>query len=224
MPNWCNNNITITGPKKKLEQLENAAREGKFLNFLYPMPEDLEGTEANGTTRKNLEKLYGHSDWYSWRTTNWSTKWEIDIYDGSIQTKQELLGPEEGEAELSFGFDTAWSPPIGAYEHYIENNPDVSFNAYYFEGGCDFMGNWCDHIDNCYQVSDITDKQLRNEYSELDDLYGILESREHFRQDLIDDGNYEDARRWLVEHAGMEEDEANEYIEDNKQQTETANG
>ena len=224
MPNWCNNNITIKGPKAKLDQLEQAARKGEFLNFLYPMPKDLEGTEANGTTRKNLEKLYGHSDWYSWRTTNWSTKWEIDIYDGSISTKRELLGPEEGEAELSFGFDTAWSPPIGAYEHYIENNPDVSFNAYYFEGGCDFMGNWCDHIDNCYQVSDITDKQLRNEYSELDDLYGILESREHFRQDLIDDGNYEDARRWLVEHAGMEEDEADEYIEDNKQQTETANG
>ena len=224
MPNWCNNNITIKGPKKKLEQLENAAREGKFLNFLYPMPKDLEGTEANGTTRKNLEKLYGHSDWYSWRTTNWSTKWEIDIYDGSIQTKQELLGKEEGEAELSFGFDTAWAPPVGAYEHYIENNPDVSFNAYYFEGGCDFMGNWCDHIDNCYQVSDVTDKQLRTEYRVLDDLYGILESREHFRQDLIDDGNYEDARRWLVEHAGMDEDEADEYIEDNKQQEETANG
>ena len=86
------------------------------------------------------------------------------------------------------------------------------------------MGNWCDHIDNCYQVSDVTDKQLRTEYRVLDDLYGILESREHFRQELIDDGNYEDARRWLVEHAGMDEDEADEYIEDNKQQEETANG
>ena len=227
MPNWCNNNIKIKGPKAKLDQLEQAAREGRFLDFIHPMPKELRDSDkypADGTERPELVKEHGASDWYNWATSNWGTKWEIDIYDGSIQTKQELLGKENGQAELSFGFDTAWSPPIGAYEHYIENNPDVSFNAYYFEGGCDFMGNWCDHIDNCYQVSDVTDRELETEYRVFDDLYGILESREHYRQDLIDDGEHEQAKEWLIKHAGMEDDEADEYIKDNQQQEETANG
>jgi|GEM_PF-1299006 hypothetical protein len=227
MPNWCNNNITITGPKHKIDAIEQAVREGKFFNHLYPMPEPLKDSDkypADGTERPELVEEHGANDWYDWAVNKWGSKWEADVYDGSIVTKQELLGKDTGPAILEFGFDSAWSPAIGAYEHYCENNPDVQINAYYYEPGCDFMGNWCDHVDNCYQISDVTDKELRSEFREFDDLYGIIESREQYRQDLIDEGQHEQAKEWLIKHAGMEDNEADEYIKDNQQSEEVANG
>ncbi len=42
MPNWCNNNVTIshTDPTK-IEALAAAVREGKFCNFVKPVPASL---------------------------------------------------------------------------------------------------------------------------------------------------------------------------------------
>ena len=48
MPNWCNNNIIIQGPKVKLQALKKGAEEGKFVNTLLPMPEELRKTTADG--------------------------------------------------------------------------------------------------------------------------------------------------------------------------------
>ena len=56
MPNWCNNNIIIKGPKNKLKDLESAAREGNFCNHLSPMPKVLENTTADGSVNLNLKK------------------------------------------------------------------------------------------------------------------------------------------------------------------------
>jgi hypothetical protein len=43
MPNWCNNNVTIShADSTKLEALAAAVREGKFLNHVIPVPEDLQ--------------------------------------------------------------------------------------------------------------------------------------------------------------------------------------
>ena len=43
MPNWCNNNIEIIGPKEKVDALIKGAKAGEFLDTLYPMPKALEG-------------------------------------------------------------------------------------------------------------------------------------------------------------------------------------
>ena len=62
MPNWCNNYVEIKGPTQKLQALSKAAKAGEILNFMYPMPQELEQTEANGTERPELVKKTGHSD------------------------------------------------------------------------------------------------------------------------------------------------------------------
>ena len=47
MPNWCNNNITITGPKKIIDKIEKIAKsedhnaEDGLLNYFLPMPKEL---------------------------------------------------------------------------------------------------------------------------------------------------------------------------------------
>ena len=47
MPNWCDNQITITGDKSVIDKIEKIVKEEKersldFLQFMYPMPKELE--------------------------------------------------------------------------------------------------------------------------------------------------------------------------------------
>ena len=189
MPNWCDNQITITGPNSVIDKIEKIVKEEKdtngLLNFFYPMPKQLEGTEAGPPAKTKKEKLerarlqveYGASNWYDWRTTNWSTKWEVcEFYGVDRQYQSEQ---NEGESTISFGFSSAWAPPIGAYEMFLEKNEECSLRAFYYEGGCDFMGEWYDGVDDCYAPSDYksTDDFWQDGVgSTLDDVFNITES------------------------------------------------
>ena len=152
MPNWCDNQITITGDKSVIDKIEKIVKEEKddqgLLNFMYPCPKELESTTADGSKNEALIKKYGHSDWYSWKTDNWCTKWEVN----------EFYGVDRHDDTISFGFSSAWAPPTGAYTHFItsmaEKNLDVSLKAYYYEGGCDFAGVWDNGDDECISPSD----------------------------------------------------------------------
>ena len=50
MPNWCDNQITITGPNSVIDKIEKIVKEEKeengLLNFFHPMPKELEGTTS----------------------------------------------------------------------------------------------------------------------------------------------------------------------------------
>ena len=189
MPNWCNNYIEISGPKSKLIKLKEGAEKGEFLNTLFPMPEVLEGTQADGSENKELLEKTGFSDWYGWRVANWSTKWDVDLYDeNSISFRHELLGEKDGPATLSFGFDSAWSPPIGACEAYLEDNPDVSIRLTYYEPGMDFMGVWEDFDDRCYTCSvdaPTSDSEFwqTDDGQHLDEYMGIVENLQQWEQE-----------------------------------------
>ena len=121
MPNWCNNNITIRAPKKKLDKIVKAAKKGELLNHFLPMPKELDGTTADGSKDKAMIKKTGYSDWYSWRVDNWGTKWDIDVYEGSISRVD--------DETVQFGFDSAWAPPIDAYKAVQDKHEDISITA-----------------------------------------------------------------------------------------------
>lgn len=186
MPNWCNNNITITGPNKIIDKIEKIVKNGKYekpedglLEYFHPMPAELRDTVADGSKRKKLQKKYGFDDWYGWATENWSTKWDIHEFYGDHCDRNYI---NDDESEISFGFDSAWAPPIGAYDKFIEDNSNVSIRATYYEGGCDFMGIWDNGIDDCWTISDTAPKGSKDKFwktsagKELDDLYGISEN------------------------------------------------
>lgn len=188
MPNWCNNNIEISGPKSKLIKLKAGAEKGEFLNTLFPMPEVLKDTVKGTGEEKQTTWVGGHNNWYDWRLDNWATKWDVDVYDESISFRHELLGESDGPATLSFGFDSAWSPPIGAVAKYLENNPDVSIRLSYYEPGCDFMGVWEDFDDRCYNCSvdaPTSDSEFwQTEDGQLLDGYmGIVENLQQYEQE-----------------------------------------
>ena len=190
MPNWCSNQLSITGPNSVIDKIEKITKEENndpngLLQFLYPMPQELLDTEAGPiaktTAEKNARKSrkseFGAENWYDWRVNNWSTKWEVcEFYGVDRQYHSEQ---SEGESTISFGFSSAWAPPINAYEKFIEDNSDCSVRAFYYEGGCDFMGEWNDGVDDCYTPSDYksTDDFWQDGVgSTLDDTFNITES------------------------------------------------
>ena len=196
MPNYCNNNIVITGPNSVIDKIEKIANgdKGDLLQYFYPMPKALKDTtaplpkdatkEEKAKAKENLKK-YGYDNWYDWRVENWGTKWDImEFYN--INRKE--IG--EDESEISLGFDTAWAPALGAYEKFIDENSNCSLKAYYYEPGCDFMGEWDNGIDSCFEVAKYgldDDFWKQGIGSTLDDMFGITESMAQYLEDTMMD-------------------------------------
>ena len=200
MPNWCDNNITITGPNSVIDKIENIVKEEEnidlsskekgetpgLLQFMYPMPKELSDTTADGSKDKAMMKKYGCSNWYDWAVENWSTKWDVNEFFG---VEREHLNDSLDESTITFGFSSAWAPPTGAYEHFIDENPNVTIRATYYEGGCDFMGIWDNGEDICYTVSEIAPKGSTDNFwtsaegKELDDLYNVTENMAQYEAD-----------------------------------------
>ena len=195
MPNYCNNNIVITGPNSVIDKIEKIANgdKGDLLQYFYPMPKELNDTIAGPEPKTKKEKLekrrlqveYGASNWYDWRVENWGTKWDImEFYN---ITRKEI---GEDESEISLGFDTAWAPALGAYEKFIDENSNCSLKAYYYEPGCDFMGEWDNGIDSCFEVAKYgldDDFWKQGIGSTLDDYFGITESMAQYLEDTMMD-------------------------------------
>ena len=195
MPNYCNNNIVITGPNSVIDKIEKIANgdKGDLLQYFYPMPKELNDTVAGPEPKTKKEKLekrrlqveYGASNWYDWRVENWGTKWDImEFYN---ITRKEI---GEDESEISLGFDTAWAPALGAYEKFIDENSNCSLKAYYYEPGCDFMGEWDNGMDSCFEVEKYgldDDFWKQGIGSTLDDYFGITESMAQYLEDTMMD-------------------------------------
>lgn len=172
MPNWCNNTIEIKGPKDKIEKLyEVAKKDNALLQHLYPMPEALEGTTSPAPLEGKVQPLVdGHNNWYDWRVDKWGTKWEVDA---------DQLELSEDGTTISGWFDSAWAPPIHAYEHFLEQNEDCSIKSHYYEGGMDFGGCWEDFNDDMITISDYNADQMEDPNQglvyELNELFAFSE-------------------------------------------------
>ena len=183
MPNWCDNQITITGPNSVIDKIEEIVKADDthkntgLLNFFKPMPKELEGTTSPSSSAKKPQPMVeGFDNWYDWRVENWGTKWELCEFYG---VDRQHLNDSLDESTISFAFSSAWAPPINAYEQFLADNENCSLKAYYYEGGCDFMGEWDNGSDDCYAPSDYksTDDFWQDGIgSTLDDIFNITES------------------------------------------------
>jgi hypothetical protein len=187
MPNWCNNNIEITGPKNKLEELSKACGEGLF-NHILPIPEELSGTQSpardeDKKKNKALKEKHGYDNWYDWNVNNWGTKWDCSGEDSFYQNEIKD-GDTDFHGKLCLAFDTAWAPPIGIYEELIRK--DFGVKAFYYEPGMDFAGLWEDGNDDCITVHDhkhddsFWDDGLG---AKLDDNFNICEEMAQYDED-----------------------------------------
>ena len=165
MPNWCNNTLTLSGPKDKVKAIFDKAKESnELLQQLHPMPKELEGTTSPSDG----------DNWYDWRINNWQTKWDVDV--------DNLEFREDGDTGIIEGwFDSAWSPPIGAYEKFTDAMEGIDVEASYYECGMDYAGFWnawdgdqcLENLREQYELPHHERGELYDLYMRLDDEWNL---------------------------------------------------
>jgi len=137
MPNWCNNEIEITGSKEAIDGIMKIILDGNDDSIM-------EDGEMNWYGKKGLagtiacpnlfSVLMPEPDGYEskdgWQRDMWGTKWDVSA----------CVMSRDGDT-ISIGCQTAWSPAGGVYQHIIENH-EVSLVCRYEESGMEFMGEW----------------------------------------------------------------------------------
>jgi len=160
MPNWCNNQMTIThDDPTMMPQIVKAWNTGNFLQTLIPCPEELLATPAgfvpNAKQAKQQEeniKKYGSPHWYDWQCKNWGTKWDIG-YTDEHGSEGELCG-----GAMTVSFESAWSPPIAAYQTLVDRGYKIT--AYYYEPGMGFWGSFVDGSEDFYSDTDYVPPEI----------------------------------------------------------------
>lgn len=172
MPNWCNNTVTIYGPKAKIKRLADAAAKGELLETMVPVGE-----------------------WEYENCVNaWGTKW--DISDENGLEYEEIA---DDRASLSGWFDTAWGPPIQAYETFLNENTDCDIGAYYYEPGMAFCGYYSNGSEEHFDITGDSAWVAQNIPQAINDEFGISENMEMWENDQ------EELSTWMREGADKRE-------------------
>ena len=170
MPNWCSNSLTIKGDASTLESLKEI------------IESDGEGL---------LEAIAPIGDWdYGTAVDNWGTKWDVS------SEGLEYTDHGDGTAEVTGWFQSAWSPPIDAFQKLANDWDSCYIELLYEESGMCFVGCWdSEGADDHYEYSEFTSANIKDNIPE-----------------------------YLVEHFALDEQLAEYEEEEGELQPEEANG
>jgi hypothetical protein len=127
MPNWCSNEITISGDVTRIvEALESieSKQDNNVFKTLIDVPQD--------------------EDWYNTNLKYFGTKWDVS---------HEECDPQEFDGGLVLMPNTAWSPPI-EFGINLAKKYGVEVELYYHESGMDFCGKTSINSDGTYTEED----------------------------------------------------------------------
>jgi len=190
MPNWCNNTITLKhSDPTMIARAQAALDNGKFLNEFIPVPEDLaivagrvgddtdpEQISLEAKEKSNRDK-YGYANWYDFCVNEWGTKWDVGD-EGSTSISE--------DGTLTTSFDSAWAPPIQAYDKLMDLGFEVK--AYYYEPGMSFAGVWEDGIDDYYEIGSMNSSEVFDILPEdLNEMFGISDTIEQYEAEEAED-------------------------------------
>ena len=146
MPNWCSNQATIHGTKEQILALAGAYERGGVIEYYLPTPKEPDDqSRMIGEDKPISPNESEETSWYHWRIKHWGTKWDFGKTEYSADEECDWQVDEEGYGLVHLRFDTAWSPPIGWYE--ALNTLDMTVEAYYFEPGMSFCGQWSNPVE-----------------------------------------------------------------------------
>jgi hypothetical protein len=128
MPNWCSNEITITGDVTKIVQAL----------------ESIENKEENNLF-KTLIDVPDAEDWYNTNLEYFGTKWDVSYEESDPQ--------EIDDNGLVLTPNTAWSPPI-QFGVNLAKKYGVQVDMFYYESGMDFCGKAYINSDGTYTEED----------------------------------------------------------------------
>ena len=213
MPNWCNNSINISGSTETIKTLwDEANREGSgLLNAMKPMPKELDGTtsptpqEGQAGYKGPQPKIDGFDNWYDWRVQNWGTKWDIDPSEGL-----EFTDNGDGTAQISGWFESAWAPPIQAYDTFLDDMDGCSLTADYHEPGMDFagfydngddqymegLGEWCEAVvKGTCALGDTPEL-----FQKLDDQFELVEGAREYIEEQMEEERQDEKNGLYPQH------------------------
>lgn len=188
MPNWCTNQLTIShDDRKMIMRAAQAWEKNKFLNEFIPVPYELTlvgGSRIDITKITNMEhhremeeavralnkKHFGYDDWYNFCCDKWGTKWDIGGDPVAITNNS-----------FSACFQSAWAPPITAYETLSEMG--FRIRAYYYEPGMAFCGRWDEGIDDVIQIPETAEEARKVIPVDIDEAMCITENMEMWEAD-----------------------------------------
>lgn len=126
MPNWCNNNLTLSGPPDQVRAILNAVRSSDggdadklTLTKFMPQPVDEAGELIDGV---------------SWQYDTWGTKW------GDCDTDIITEDYTDNVGSGSITYATAWGPASGLIKEVSRLHPNVTIDVEYEEPGMNFFG------------------------------------------------------------------------------------
>jgi len=155
MPNRCYNVVTAKWESEKIAEYEKfideveKSKDTGLLSTIDPNPAELnlfkspvskEFGEDEALFKARVDRcmqLYWAKDRYEWRTKNWWTKRDVDIY---------VWLPSWHKNEVVITFDSARSPPEEAIAKLSKKFPDLKFTIEYSESGSMFSW-WSVYID-----------------------------------------------------------------------------
>jgi hypothetical protein len=166
-----------------IERARTAFNGEGLLQEFIPVPEDLRNIVAGSvpvaeeTAHKAKEQAnrdtHGYANWYDFCVNEWGTKWDVGA-DGN--PAQDIPGG------LMLGFDSAWAPPIQAYEKLLEMGFEIE--AMYYEPGMAYAGVWENGHDDYYEYGGMDSDEIAAELPpELDEAFGISESAAEWEEE-----------------------------------------
>jgi hypothetical protein len=194
MPNWCNNNLVLEhDDPAMIQRAFDALERGEFLNEFIPVPQELKDTvsgfhgdpetqrKLEEQTQSNIDK-FGYGNWYDYCVGEWGTKWDVG--------EQGASDIHPGGKMLHTSFDSAWSPPVSAYEKLEAMGFRVE--AMYYESGMGYAGTYSDGDDNTVELEGMSANDIEREYPELDECFGIAECMREYEDE-------EELTEWIKE-------------------------
>ena len=185
MPNWCNNNITISGDEGTIRTLTAVLKSLKT-----------DDEEQSSDVFKALIGLPQHmSDgdykekWYDTNIGWFGTKWDISYDEHAFTFTKD---------EISFFCETAWSPPIPFLQNLCEMYK-VNANLFYSEGGVGFSGEttftWNDgeldvYDDECEYLEGIYKYSREEFWSEVESRVDSILDEEQTLEDFISEFDF----------------------------------
>lgn len=188
-----------------ITRAKKAFDNGTLLDEFIPVPQELtdtvSGSMGDPEEQSKLEsqqaanrKKYGHATWYDFCVSEWGTKWDVggNGYTAEIS--------EDGST-MTMAFESAWSPPVAAYEKFEELGFRVT--AMYHEPSMGYCGMYDEHGDEYYDLSDMNSEEVQDLIPlELDSEFGISETMAEYERE-----NEDEVTTWYkdgVESTGLE--------------------
>jgi hypothetical protein len=178
-----------------IQRAFDALERGEFLSEFIPVPKELSETisgsygdeakqaELEAQTARNVEK-FGYGNWYDFCIGEWGTKWDCG--------EQGASDIHPGGRMLHTFFDTAWAPPVAAYEKLEALGFGV--DAMYYEGGMAYAGSYSNGSDGELSLDGLSATDIERDYPELDEAFGISES-------MRDSEELEELTEWIKDGA-----------------------